>query len=388
MKYAKEIARFIEEREVEAKEYLKRMVNTDCYSYDKEGVNQIGMILQEFLKKYDIPFVTRENKDFGNHIIATIKGGKPGKIVLMGHQDTVFPKDTVSERPYFEDGKFAYGPGVSDMKGSLVSMIIAAAAVKEYAGAHMCDIELVFTPDEEIGSPISKSVIQERTRDALGVFNMEAARPDGSVVTARKGSAHMRFDIEGKASHSGVAIEDGISAIDELAHKVLKIKSLMDNEKGVTVNIGTVTGGTANNTVAPNATGTVHVGFWRLKDYEELTGKVQEIVDESYVEGTHATLTLGAGILPMERTENVQKIYDVVKDAANFLNLPITETETKGAADAGFAASLGVPTICGMGPVGGKWHSKDEYLVLDTLIPRMQLLAISMVLYSKSCQLN
>ncbi|MBY0221615.1 M20 family metallopeptidase [Sporosarcina aquimarina] len=386
MNCLQEITQFLKEREAEAKEYLQRLVNTDSNSFDKAGVNQVGLIIQEILDNYQIPFIVKRNKEFGNHIIATVKGQQPGKIVLMGHQDTVFPKGTANERPYSEDQQFAYGPGVSDMKGSLVSMIMAASAVKTFAMDEMCDIELLFTPEEEIGSPISCTVIEQQTKNALGVFNMEPARPDGSIVTARKGSAHMQVRIEGKAAHSGLAIEEGISAIDELAHKIINIKELMNLEEGITVNVGTVQGGVANNTVAPQAKGTIHTGFWRMKDFEQLKKDVQSIVDNSYVEGTKAVLTLGAGILPMEKNKESQKMYEVVKEAADLVAIPITETATKGAADAGFSSTIGVPTICGMGPVGGKWHSEEEYLVLGSFVPRMQLLAVSMVLYSRSCR--
>jgi glutamate carboxypeptidase len=269
------------------------------------------------------------------------------------------------------------------MKASLVSMLVVTSVIKRLALDEMYDIELLFTPDEEIGSPISHAIIQERTKDAVGVFNMEPARPSGAIVTARKGSAHMRFDIDGKASHSGLAIEEGISAIDELAYKIIKIKELMDLDKGLTVNIGTVQGGTTNNTVAPNAMGTIHSGYRRIKDYENLKEQIQNIVNQSFVEGTKSRVEIGAMILPMEKTVKGKQMYEIVKESANLLGIPITETETKGAADAGFAASLGVPTICGMGPVGGKWHSTEEYLELDSFIPRMQLLAVSIILYSR-----
>ncbi|WJY26378.1 M20 family metallopeptidase [Sporosarcina trichiuri] len=378
------MCQFIREQEQVAKKYLRQLVNTDSYSYDPSSVNAVGEIIQELLRHYDIPFTVRENESYGNHIIATVKGRQPGKILLMGHQDTVFQTGTAAGRPFSEDGTFAYGPGVSDMKGSLVSMIVTAAAVSMFASTDICDLELLFTPDEEIGSPVSEAVIQERAADAAGVFNMEPARPDGSVVTSRKGSAHLIINVTGKAAHSGSAIEQGISAIDELAHKIIAIKQLMDLEKGVTVNIGTIEGGIANNTVAPTAHCTIHTGFWRVCEFEQLKSAIQAIADHSYIEGTVSVLTVGSGILPMEESEQSRKLFDIVKLAGEQVAVPVKGTATKGAADAGFAAALGVPTICGMGPVGGNWHSESEYLILDSLVPRMQLTAVSLLLYCRS----
>ncbi|OKL37870.1 M20 family metallopeptidase [Domibacillus mangrovi] len=377
----KNINEYLENKEGDAYSLLKEIVNIDSFSYDKEGVNQVGAVIMEELAAKGVPYEVLNNEEYGNHIIAFIKGQKKGKILLMGHMDTPHPPGTTAERPFSVEGNHLKGPGVSDMKAGLVTMINAAVALREFANGEMCDIELLFTPDEEIGSPISRDVIKERSKNALAVFNLEAGRPDGSVVTARKGSAHMKIEIEGKAAHSGAFIEDGISANDELALKMIKIKQLMDVEKGITVNIGKVEGGISNNVVSPHASATIHSGFWTEEDFNELYRGIESIVSTSYIEGTKSKLSGGISMLPMEKHEGVSRIYKIVQTAAKELNLPITEQRTKGAADAGFAASLGIPTICGMGPVGGKWHAVDEYLEQDTFLPRMKLLANSILLF-------
>ncbi|MFJ7936702.1 M20 family metallopeptidase [Sporosarcina sp. NPDC096371] len=374
---------YLESKQDDALAFLEEIVNIDSFTYDKEGVNRVGEVIRRQLDAANIPYEVRKNEDFGDHIIATVKGKKEGKILLMGHQDTPHPQGTTKNRPFQIEGNLLRGPGVSDMKSGLVSMIHAAVAVREFAQDELCDIEILFTPEEEIGSPISRAVIEERAKDALAVFNLEAARPDGSVVTARKGSAHLKIEIEGKAAHSGAFIEDGISANDELALKMNKIKQLMDLEAGVTINFGKIEGGISNNVVSPHATATIHIGFWRREDFEGLYSQIQWIVDTSFVPGTKSTLSGGIGILPMEKHEGVTKLYETVQYAAKGLALPITEQRTKGAADAGFTASLGIPTICGMGAVGGKWHAVDEYMELDTFLPRMKLLANSIVIVAQ-----
>lgn len=373
---------YLEEKEEEALKLLEKIVNIDSYSTDKVGVNNVAIVIQEILELERIPYEVRVNEDLGNHIIATVKGGRRGKILLMGHMDTVYPMGTVANRPFTIEENLLRGPGVSDMKAGVVTMLYAAIALGKFANEEVCDIELLFTPDEEIGSPISRGIIEQRARGALGVFNLEAGRPDGSVVTARKGSAHLKIEIEGKAAHSGAFIENGISANDELALKMTKIKEFMNPEEGITINFGKVSGGIGNNVVSPYASATIHLGFWATKDFNLVYDKIKSVVDTPFVEGTKSKLSGGIGMLPMEKHEGVSKMYEIVQLAAKKLNLSITEQKTKGAADAGFSSSMGIPTICGMGPVGGNWHAVDEYVELDTFLSRMQLLASSILLLS------
>jgi glutamate carboxypeptidase len=381
-----QISAFLENQEKDALRFLEEMVNIDSFTYDKVGVNKLGAVIQRELEHAGIPYEVCENEEFGNHIIASIKGNKSGKILLIGHQDTPHPPGTTSQRPFKIEGNLLRGPGVSDMKSGLVAMVKASIALREFANGEMCDIELLFTPDEEIGSPISRNVIEERAKDALAVFNLEPGRPDGSVVTSRKGSAHLRIDIEGKASHAGAFIEKGVSANDELALKMIEIKKLMNLEKGTTVNFGKIGGGVSNNMVSPSAYATIHSSFWLEADFNELYQQIRDIVETPYIEGTRSVLTGGIGILPMEKHEGVAKLFNIVEKAAAGLHIPITEQQTKGAADAGFTASLGIPTICGMGPVGGNWHADNEYTELDTFIPRTKLLAHSILLFVRGLE--
>jgi glutamate carboxypeptidase len=360
-------------------EFLKKIVNIDSFTHDKKGVNEVAQVIIDQMDALGIKYQTYQNEKYGDHIIGTIKGTLPGKILLLGHRDTPHPPGTVKERPYVEKGNIAYGPGVSDMKAGLVSMIMAASAIHK-SGMPICDIEILITPDEEYGSPISRSVIEERSKDAVAVFNLESGRPDGSVVTARRGSAHFKFEIKGRASHSGVAIEAGISAIEEAACKIMDLRALNNPSNQISLNVGTINGGTNSNVVAESATGTIHVGYATDEDFTVLTEKIKSIINKSYVRGTKSILTGGEGILPMEKTVGGKQLYKIVKEAAELHGINLTEIEERGAADAGFVASLGVPVICGMGPIGGKWHSVGEYMEIDSFIPRIKMLATSIVL--------
>ncbi|MBD7984561.1 M20 family metallopeptidase [Sporosarcina sp. Sa2YVA2] len=381
MQIQEDLKSFLEQRQESAINFLKELVNTDSSAGEKHSVDEVGELIRQRLSVESVDYEVRQSDDYGDTIIARIAGKRPGKILLMGHMDTAFPLGTVKERPFSQDGNLLRGPGVSDMKSGLVTMMEAVIALKELASDTICDIELLFTPDEEIGSPHSRELIQELAADALAVFNLEPGRPDGSIVTARKGSAHHKITVEGKAAHSGAFIENGISANDELALKMIEIKKLMDIEKGITINFGKIEGGIGNNVVSPSATATIHLAFWTLEHYEQTVKAIQKVVDHSFVPGSKSTLSGKIGMLPMEKTAGVGLLFSAVREAGEMIGYEVTEQRTKGAADAGFTASLGIPTICGMGPVGGNWHGVDEYMELDTFCPRTLLLATSILQY-------
>lgn len=376
------INEFIDNKYEEGLKLLEQLVNIDSPSGNKECVDEVGKVICNYFDQYGIDYQVVQNENYGDFIIATIKKDKPGKILLLGHRDTVFPVGTAKQRPFKIEGGRAYGPGVADMKSGIVSSILASLALKEL-GEEMSDIEILITSDEEIGSPSSRKIIEERAKSAIAVFNLEPGRPDGSIVTARRGSAHLAFHIQGRAAHSGVNIEQGVSAIEELGHKIIALQELTDLDKGITVNVGVVQGGVNTNVVAPEASGKVHIGFWTINDFNNVLKKIKTIFETSYIHGTISKLEGDISFLPMEKHDGVQKLYQIVQQAASSLDLIIPEQHTKGASDAGFPSSLGIPTICGMGPVGGNWHSENEYIELDTFLPRTKLLAHSMILASR-----
>lgn len=355
-----------------AEAWLEQLVQIDSYSLDPDGVNAIVNWIERFCKDKDIQYERISNPSYGDHCVVTLPGENEQPIICLGHMDTVFEKGTAAKRPYRVEGNRAYGPGVSDMKASLVQMLLLIEHFHHHTNlAHT--LQFIFTPDEEVGSPLSGAFIQQAVKGAKCVLNMEPARPDGSVVIARKGSAHLEVTVTGKAAHSGLAIHEGVSAIDELVHLMSAMKALMNDEKGVTINIGKIEGGVANNTVAPHARCTVHIGYWKQADFLQVLHTIQQLTEQPLIPGAVSQVQQTSGILPMERSVKSNRLLRIVEEAAAELNLSLTATETMGAADAGFAASVGVATICGMGPIGGKWHAEEEYMERDSLFPRFQL---------------
>src|SRR5881398_3397085 len=279
---------------------LRDVVNIDSGSYDKDGVDAVGARFERHFAEHGIPFRRESHATFGDAIHAEV--AKPGSnekpVLLMGHRDTVFGKGEAARRPFTIQDKRAYGPGVADMKSGVVMNIFVATAFHKFGG-NPHPIKLLITSDEEIGSPSSRPVIEREGRAARAVFNSEPGRPTGNVVTARKGAVFMRFEIAGKAAHSGGNFAQGISAIGELAHKIVQIHALTDLAKGITLNVGLVSGGQSVNTTAPYAEGQIDMRYIDPADRARTLAAIEAIIATPTVAGTTAKLHINGEFLPV-----------------------------------------------------------------------------------------
>lgn len=360
---------------------LRDVVNIDSGSYDKEGVDAVGARFERHFAEHGIPFRREANATFGDAIHAEV--AKPGSnetpVLLMGHRDTVFGKGEAGRRPFtIRDGR-AYGPGVADMKSGLVMNVFVATAFHKFGG-NPHPIKVLITSDEEIGSPSSRPVIEREGRAARAVFNSEPGRPTGNVVTGRKGGIFMHMAITGKAAHSGANFAAGISAIGELAQKIIHIHALTDLDKGITLNVGLVSGGQSVNTTAPHAEGQIDLRYIDPADRASTLAAIQRIIDTSTVKGTTAKLEIKGEFLPVVQTPEAKAIFTAYQAAARDAGLTSLDGEfSGGCADSGFTASVGTPTICGVGPVGGNAHTVEEYLEIDSIVPRAQALALAIL---------
>jgi glutamate carboxypeptidase len=357
---------------------LETLVNTDSGSYDKAGVDAVGGHIRKFLEDHGIASDVTPDERFGDAIDATVGHGGNRPILLMGHRDTVFPKGEPARRPFKIDGFRAYGPGVSDMKAGLVMNCFVLAAIKKFGGTP-APVTALFTGDEEIGSPFSRRVIEQFARPARAVFNSEPGRGPGIAVTGRKGGVFMRFDIAGKAAHSGANFEQGISAINELAHKTLALHALSDPAKGITLNVGVVSGGQTVNTVAPWARAEVDLRFITPAQRAATMAQVEAIMARSFVPGTMTKLEMIGEFVPLVETADGKALFEHYAAGIRDLGNEPGSIFTGGCADSGFASATGAPTICGVGPVGGKGHTPEEFMEVDTLVPRAQALALAIL---------
>lgn len=358
---------------------LREMVDTDSNSYDKPGIDAVGDVVRRFLTANAVTVETIAQSRHGDVLRAAAPwdgpaGNAGGNILLMGHRDTVFPDGEAARRPFTIRDGIAYGPGVADMKAGLVMNCFLLAAFARFGGAPAPLIGL-FTGDEEIGSPEGRPLIEAEARHARAVFNGEPGRVSGNVVTGRKGGVFMAFRITGRAAHSGGSFTDGISAIEELARKVQAIHALTDLDRGITLNVGLVRGGQSVNTVAPLAEGEIDLRYVSSEDRDEAMARIEAIVARSLVPGTKAELFIKGEFLPLNQTPAAKRLFDLYVNAARASGFETEGEFTGGCADSGFAAGVGAPTICAVGPVGGKAHTQEEFLRLDSLVPRAQACA-------------
>src|SRR5258706_7448446 len=339
---------------------LETVVNTDSGSYNKPGVDAVGGHIRAFLQGHGIASEVTPDTKFGDAISATVAQDSPPlgnrPILLMGHRDTVFPKGEPTRRPFKVEGDRAYGPGVADMKAGLVMNCFVLAAIKKFGGAP-APVTALLTGDEEIGSPFSRPVIEQHARAARVCFNSEPGRARGAAVTGRKGCLFIRFEITGKAAHSGANFEMGISAINELAHKTLALHALSDPPEGITLNIGVISGGQTVNTVAPWAKGEVDLRFITPDQRNATLAKVEEIMAKSYVPGTGAKIEIIGEFVPLVQTADGKPLYEHY--ATRLQELGVAETTalfTGGCAESGVASAAGTAAISAAGPGGGRAH--------------------------------
>jgi glutamate carboxypeptidase len=357
---------------------LGALVSIDSQSRDSEGVTAVTRAIDDFLRARGIATQSFINDAYGKCLRAAAAPSVAAPVVMMGHCDTVFPRGEAARRPFrVADGR-AYGPGVSDMKGGLVlnAFILEALAT---LGENVTPAVALFTADEEIASPWSRTIISETCRGARAVFNSEAGRPSGNIVSARNGGVFFRMEVEGRPAHSGANFTAGINAVTEAAHKVLAVAGITDLGLGITANPGAIGGGQAFNIVAANAFIEGEVRYRSVADRARLRAEIERIASTCTIEGAKARLIVHGEFPPMEESAGsraLKKIYYVAAKDAGFT----TQAEfSGGCSDAGITASDGIPTLCGVGPIGGQAHTEREYLEIESLVPRAQALAVTVM---------
>ena len=355
---------------------LRRLVAIDCGSYSKPGVDEVGRIVSDRFRALGATVDFVPNDDFGDTVVASFAGAGGPSGLLIGHMDTVYPDGTVARRPYEERGTRAYGPGVTDMKAGLLAGLHAIGAVQSVNGAlPFSRLVFVANPDEEIGSPVSRPVIRQFAESADVAFVLECARANGDIVSSRKGIADLELVMTGRAAHAGIEPEKGRNAIVEAAHKALALAALNDRWPGVTVNVGVISGGTRPNVVPAEARLEVDLRAVTRAALEEAEAEVERICAATTVADVKCVIGEHGRHWPMEKSAGTAALVESAVGLARRLGFDLKDAATGGASDANTTAGMGVPTLDGLGPIGGGDHSEEEYLELDSLVPRTTLLA-------------
>lgn len=363
-----------EEKEQAMLSLLEKLVNTDSGSHDKEGVNRVGALLQDEYEKLGFMIDVHENPDNGNNLVLRHKDAKEPTILAIAHMDTVFPKGTAAERPFRIEGDRAYGPGVIDMKSSQVSLLFALKSLQEKNHPGYKNIEIVLNSDEEIGSPTSKELIEEKSTDKKYALVMEPARANGAIVSSRRGGGGYTLTVTGKAAHSGVAPEEGVSAIEELAHKILELEQLNDHDNGISINVGIIQGGAATNMIPDHAVAEIDVRITYPEQGGPLEEKIKSVCTKTTLKGTTLSLEGGLNRPPLHLNEQSKELLAHIQKVGKEMGLTIEHVHTGGGSDASFPSALGVASIDGLGPVGGELHNEKEYMEIPTFTERCTLL--------------
>jgi glutamate carboxypeptidase len=374
------IAGWLAEQKPRMLDLLADVVTIDSGSYDKAGVDAVGARFIDFFRSEGLVVDVEALETYGDaiHIRLDETPSNEKPIVLMGHRDTVFPAGEAARRPFRIEGGRAYGPGVSDMKGGLVLNAFVLAAFKRFGG-NPAPLAGLITSDEEIASPGCRSVIERVARQARCVLNSEPGRPSGNVVTGRKGAVFMRMTVHGRAAHSGSNFEKGLSAIGEIAHKIVAMHALTDLPRGLTVNVGLVSGGQSVNTTAPLAEGRIDLRYVAPGDRQHALDALQRIVDTATVPGTTAALEILGEFLPLTKPAGSAELFETYVAAAADAGLTVAGEFSGGCADSGFTTAVGCPTICATGPVGANAHTPEEFMEVETLVPRAQAMALAIL---------
>jgi glutamate carboxypeptidase len=378
----RELARVLEGRFDAYVEALRELVDIDSGSFTPEGVNEVADRCQRRFEEGGwtverIPHRPGEGEPrLGDLLIGRLEGSGGPRILMIGHMDTVFDPGTAAQRPFTVEDGVARGPGVSDMKGGLLAGFFAVEALREIGFDGFGRITYVCNPDEEIGSPFSRATIAELARtDADVALVLESARANGDIVSARKGVTDFRIEVLGRAAHAGVEPEKGRSAILEAAHKVVALQALNGRWPGVTVNVGVIRGGTRTNVVPERCE--LHVDL-RSPAEETLAAaeeEVRRLCAGTVVPDVTVRVEGHGWHRPMEKTEGTARLVEIARGVARELGFELRDAATGGASDANTTAAAGVPTLDGLGPVGGDDHSPAEWLDLTSVVPRTALLA-------------
>jgi glutamate carboxypeptidase len=358
---------------------LERLVNIDCGSYTRAGVDEVGRWTAERLRTLGATVTTHPNdQGLGETVVAEIPGDDPdGPTVLcIGHMDTVFDPGTAAARPFAVHDGIATGPGVTDMKGGLLAGLYAIAALREISGAlPLSRLVFIANPDEEIGSPASAPHIRRVAADADACLVLECARANGDIVSSRKGSLDLAITVNGRAAHAGVEPEKGRSAILEAARIVTDLHALNGRRPGVTVNVGVITGGTRPNIVAERCSLEVDVRAVTRDALLEVEAAIRAAAVPRVVPDVTVDVVEAGRHWPMEKLERSGRLVGHAIALAADLGFDLRDAATGGASDANTTAGMGVPTIDGLGPVGGLDHAPGEYLEVASIVPRTALLA-------------
>jgi len=357
---------------------LEELVLTNSHTPNKAGTDAVATIMTKAAEAAGFSVRREARAQVGDNIVIETKprtqGGKG--VLLCGHMDTVFPPE-MGFNTFARRGDTLYGPGVADMKSGLVAGLYALKALDAAGLLKNMPVAFICNSDEETGSTHSSELILQEAHKSDVALVMEGAGDNGDLVIGRKGRIAFDLVIKGKAAHAGSAGPDKSSAILELARQIQQLEALNDPQAGISLNVGHIEGGTGANTVSEHAAAVVEFRYRDEDSRTRMWDTIQRLAANPQTNGTECTLAIRTMRPAMPTNDAILGLYALVEGIGRELGIPVTSMQRGGGSDANFIAQTGIPVLDGLGPIGGKLHTTDEYLLADTILPRTLLAAVS-----------
>ncbi len=353
-------------------ETIEALVRLESPSTDKVAVDRCGDELVKRLIELGGTVERLPREKFGDIVRAEFGEG-PGQVLLLGHFDTVWPVGQIAQMPFRLESGRLHGPGVFDMKAGIAVGMLAVRALQELGFSRDKKIVMLWTTDEEMGSEVSRLAIENEAQHSSAVFVLEPGLPGGAVKTGRKGCGEFTLTVKGVAAHAGIDPGKGASAIHELIRLIGTVRTLHDLERGISINVGMISGGTRSNVVAESARATIDLRALTIADMEALESSFHNLSTET--QGTELSITGGFSRPPLERSGEVVKLYEQACAITAEINRELREGSTGGGSDGNFTAALGIPTLDGLGAIGDGAHALHEHVEVAHLPWRATLIA-------------
>ena len=370
---------YFKERQDAIVSTIRGLVEFESPSDNKAAADRLAEVVAKKFSRLGGEIRFHRAKEFGDHLQVNFGGKSAKPVLLLGHYDTVYPLGTLASMPCSVAGDKLTGPGVLDMKSGIALMIHAIAALQDWhskdgSGELLRPINVLLVSDEEVGSDSSRKITEALAKRAASVLVLEPAYGrQGAVKTARKGVGEYLVKVTGRASHAGLDFQKGVNAILELARQIAKVSGFTDLKKGLTVNVGIVSGGSRTNVVPADAAAQVDVRIARMKDAAGIDKKMRSL--RPFRRECKVEVTGGINRPPMERTAGVAALYAQAVAIARELGFKLGEAAVGGGSDGNFTAGLGFPTLDGLGGVGEGAHAPHEHILISELPRRAALIA-------------
>jgi glutamate carboxypeptidase len=353
----------------------ERLVNIDSGTGDAEGMRAIGGIATEELRALGATMETVPSPPpaAGDNIVATFTGSGKGKVLLMAHMDTVFPRGTAAARPFRIEGALAFGPGVSDDKGGIVVALTTLKILSDLKSTNYARLTLLLNPNEETGSRGSRSLIERLAREHDVTLNLEGGRPGDGVVIWRKGSGTIRVEVKGRAAHAGDPSR-GRNAAMELAHQILQLSKLADPAKGTTISFTVLKAGDRKNVIPDAAVAEGDIRVLVTEEFDRVERELAEVAKNKLIPDTEVTTSVSRGFPVMAQNAQIDQLAARAQRIYGEIGRTLKLEGSAGAADSSLAAGVFKPTLDGLSVIGGNAHTDREYAEVESLVPRLYLL--------------